>query len=185
MKINNKGVSLVELIVTIAILGVVTVAVQSFILTSAKINSKVTSNVKLQYESQLVMANVQKQLANTGEAVFCDEDTLLMVTEADGGNNTVSIFFLDNNNTFYYGEDDSISNLNTASVNVYKLAEYVTDFDVTLISDAEDKVTQANITLKIERNGKEYIGTQSVALRNKPIKIGSCNVNIMYEKNNH
>ena len=97
MKINNKGVSLVELIVTIAILGVVTVAVQSFILTSAKINSKVTSNVKLQYESQLVMANVQKQLANTGEAVFCDEDTLLMVTEADGGNNTVSIFFLDNN----------------------------------------------------------------------------------------
>ena len=43
----------------------------------------------------------------------------------------------------------------------------VTDFEVNFES-IEDKASQANITLKMERNGEEYLGTQSIALRNNP-----------------
>ncbi len=178
MKLNNKGVSLVELIVTIAILGIISVGVQGFTLVSAKINSNVNSNVKLQYESQLVMANVQKQLASAGTGVFWDatKKTLLTLTEND-----VSIFAV-NGDILYYGEEDGISDLNTASVSVYKLAEYVKGFSVTF-KDFTDEVgvkraTQADITVTIERNGKEYTGTKSVALRNKPKIIDSCSVTI-------
>lgn len=171
MKGNNKGVTLVELIVTIAIMGVIAVGIQGFTLTSAKLNSNVVSDVKLQYESQLVMANVQKHLINANKAVFVDDNKLLMVSDTDGPEDDIKLLLFEDN-TLFYGEGSAREG-SGLTINIYKLAEHITDFTVELIdtTDGENpptKATQSNITLKMERNGEVYIGTQSVALRNNP-----------------
>jgi len=171
MKGNNKGVTLVELIVTIAIMGVIAVGIQGFTLTSAKLNSNMVSDVKLQYESQLVMANVQKHLINANKAVFVEGNKLLMVSDTDAPEDDIKLLLFENN-TLYYGEG-SVREGSSITINIYKLADHIKAFTVELIdtTDGENhptKATQSNITLKMERNGEEYIGTQSVALRNKP-----------------
>ena len=168
MKLNNKGVTLIELIVTMAVLSIVTIAIQGFIRTSVKINANVIPNVKLQYESQIVMANVQKRLINANKSVFFENGKLLMISEDDNEEEVVSLFvFNATDNTLYYGE----STVQAGEVTVYKLAEYITDFTIEFVENVDDevtKVTQADVILKMDRNGKEYEGEISVSLRNKP-----------------
>lgn len=171
MKLNNKGVTLVELVVTMAVLGIVTVAIQGFIRTSAKINANVIPNVKMQYESQIVMANVQKHLINANKNVFFEDGRLLMISENDNEEDVASfLVFNETDNSLYYGENTVQAGRRT-TVNVYKLAENITDFTIDFTESVDDGVTkgtQADIILKMDRNGKEYEGEMSVSLRNKP-----------------
>lgn len=190
MKLNNKGVSLVELIVTIAIMGVVSVAVQGFTLTSAKLNSNIVSDVKLQYESQVVMANVQKHIANAGDKVswYFDTETetdaktktLLMLTagEGDAADSVKVLFFNKEQKILYYGEG-LVAESGPTTVSIYKLSENITDFSVSFTQDA-GKATKADITLEAERNREKYVGVQSVALRNKPEQDDSFKVTVGY-----
>ena len=166
---NNKGVTLVELIVTIAMLGIISVAIQGFITISAKVNANVVSDVKLQYESQLVMANVQKYIVNANKGVFVNNNTVLLASDTDREEDDINLFVFDESeNILYYGEGSVKAGVLT-TVSVYTLAKNVTDFDVTFESiETTDKASQANIILKMERNGEEYLGTQSIALRNNP-----------------
>ena len=168
MKLNNKGVTLIELIVTMAVLSIVTMAILGFIRTSAKLNANMIPKVKLQYESQIVMANVQKRLINANKAVFFEDGKLLMISENDENEEVVSLLVFNNtDNTFYYGES-TVQQGEVTEVTVYKLAEYITDFKVEFVETA-DEATQADVILKMDRNGKEYEGEMSVSLRNKPI----------------
>ena len=175
MKLNNKGVTLIELIVTIAILGIIAVGIQGFTLVSAKLNSNVVSDVKLQYESQLVMANVQKHVINASKGIFWQDNKLLMVSESDEEEDSVSVLvFNDAQKTLYYGEG-TIREGGFAVVSVYELAEGVTAFSVGLTETTDTDgvnaitiATQVDITLKMERNNETYIGKRSVALRNNP-----------------
>ena len=190
MKLNNKGVSLVELIVTIAILGIISVGVQGFTLVSAKINSNVNSNVKLQYESQMVMANVQKHIVNAGDKVswYFDTETevdaktktLLMLTAGEGeaADSVKVLFFNKEQKILYYGEGP-VAESGPTTVSIYKLSENITDFSVSFTPDA-GKATKADITLEAERNREKYVGVQSVALRNKPEQDDSFKVIIGY-----
>lgn len=168
MKLNNKGVTLIELIVTMAVLSIVTVGIQGFIRTSAKINANAIPKVKLQYESQIVMANVQKRLINANKSVFFENGKLLMISEDDNEEEVVSLLvFNEADNTLYYGESTG----QAGEVTVYKLAEYITDFTIEFVETVDEevsKVTQADVILKMDRNGKEYEGKMSVSLRNKP-----------------
>jgi hypothetical protein len=93
---------------------------------------------------------------------------LLMISEDDNEEEVVSLFvFNATDNTLYYGE----STVQAGEVTVYKLAEYITDFTIEFVENVDDevtKVTQADVIVKMDRNGKEYEGEMSVSLRNKP-----------------
>lgn len=69
VKLNNRGFSLVELIVGIAILVIVSGAALGFMMTSTKTYKNVSDDVDLQEEAQIVMNQLETMVQNAGKGV--------------------------------------------------------------------------------------------------------------------
>lgn len=74
---NNKGVTLVEVIAVIAVLGVVMAAVTGFMITGAKMSAKVSGDAKLGIREQTAVEYINERLLeNTGEISVDDQDKI-------------------------------------------------------------------------------------------------------------
>lgn len=69
MKKNNSGFSLIELVVSIAILAIVSAAIFEFVMVAIKHYQKETREVELQYEAQLAMNQLQDLLIDATKGV--------------------------------------------------------------------------------------------------------------------
>lgn len=165
MKRNNRGMTLIEMIVAFAILGVVSVAIFSMMLTATKTYTNLTSTVKLQYEAQLAMANVERYMVNCNEGMYWDGKTLFLINEEEGAQSLQVVYLKDGE--LFYGSDE-LANGSTSTLYTYLLAEHVTGMNVATLTDAEGLIRQAELTLTFQRNNKTYTGKKTIALRNKP-----------------
>lgn len=72
MKKNNKGFSLVELIVTFAIVGIIGVAVYGFMAVSNRQFVSVSNDVGLQYDQQIVVNQIRDYILESSDAIYYD-----------------------------------------------------------------------------------------------------------------
>lgn len=168
MKLNNRGMTLIEMIVAFAILGVVSVSIFSMMLTATKTYTNLTSTVKLQYEAQLAMANIERHIMNCNDGISWDaaNDTLFIVNEEENNKKNLQVIYL-KNGELYYGENN-LSDEGSATLTFYLLAEHVTDMNMTLTPSGSNETKQVQLELTLERNNKTYTGQKTIALRNKP-----------------
>ncbi len=188
MKLNNRGMTLIELIVSFAILGVMSVSVFGIILTSTKTYTKMTSSVKLQYEAQLAMANIERHVQNCNYAISWgkadaasedDKNELFIVNEDAEGKRTLKLLYLKTiTDELFYGIDDLVGDFEKneniqANPTFYLLAEHVDDIKVKLITatgaDGLERVKQIQVTLIMSQNNIKYKSEKTIALRNKPL----------------
>lgn len=161
---NQKGFSLVELIVAIAIMAVVGGAVVGFCLSGTNSYKNVSNEIDLQYEAQLVINQLEDLLVDSSKGIGYDSAT-----------NTLSIY---NNEEAYdvvWNSTDSVVDLNRyakvgtdmvmQSSNL--MAEYVTDFSVIIPTEDKNKNQTVNLSMKFEKADKEYLVTKNITLRNK------------------
>lgn len=80
---NNKGLSLIELIVAFAIFAIAGVAVCSFMIFGTKQFNNSTKSVKLQYEQQLVVNRIRDIILETSKGVSYDEATGQLLVFSD------------------------------------------------------------------------------------------------------
>ncbi len=192
MVINNKGFSMVELIVSIAIFGLVSIGIVGFMMTGTNLFSSINTYVDLQYETQTAMVQIQEYVIDCNYAVKWDEanNTLTITNEEEGMdalNNSITVYkthifvFNEEDNTLYYGTDP-------ASVNAI-MARYVEDFNIILpmasdiiVIDDEDTnqdgiineedhynaIDSIDFELTLKHRGRQYFAEQSLFLRNTP-----------------
>ncbi len=177
---NNRGFTLVELLVSTAILGIIAVAASAFMVTGTRLYSSLNYAVRLEYEAQLAMAQLQEYTIDCNQGIAWDVTTdatgttkTLYIANGDGDINTADEVV----HAFVYNNDDqTISYKKTAtragfpenltfSVDAL-MAEHVTAMDVAV--DSEGK--QVSIKLDMARGNKTYSATQVLALRNQPVQ---------------
>lgn len=174
MKKNDRGYSLVELIVAIAIFAVVGIAVFGFMTYSSNNYRRTNTDIKLQYEQQLAVNQVRDLIVESTSAIYFDESSktlaIYSLGTSDAGNvvyPVTKVAFDAAEKKLYFGKKtfdtkDSISY--AAITDTQLLAENVDSFEVDLSKVKRDKVT-FKITFLVQDKSQEV--TEVVALRNR------------------
>lgn len=173
---NNKGFSLIELIVAVAIFAVAGVAIFGFVMNMSNSYSRTNKEVKLQYEQQLAVNQIRDMIVESDKGIYFDAASKSLalygaVKKDDAGtkNYPVTVVrFMQPEGKMYFGtkEFSSVSELTFADVSASKiLSENVTEFNVDLTNvEKKDKV-QFEITFKV--GDREQTVKETVALRNR------------------
>ncbi len=190
-KMNNKGFSLVEILVAMAILGVVSLAIYSFMNTGARLYQRTSSDADIQTEAQLVANSISDLI------IDCEVNISYGPTVSDripeytgsvsagglpGGTNpdADNILEIDNNNYQFLIIPDGeqlfyLERRAQAGTDTYEaydlskaqlLAENVTDFSVDLSRVTGKSKNIVTFSMTYEKGGRRYSGNYQVNLRN-------------------
>ncbi|MDR0905899.1 MAG: prepilin-type N-terminal cleavage/methylation domain-containing protein [Oscillospiraceae bacterium] len=151
MRKDNRGLSLLELIIAFALLTVISAIMLGFMVAGSRMYRTVSGEVSLQIQSQIVMAQIREFVVDcNGEIAFSDGALTIINTDA------THIFTLYGNKLHYNGDE---------------LASNVTSFRAAFDYDygAEPTVKSVTIRLTLEKSGEEYSAMQVIALRNENV----------------
>lgn len=185
---NNKGFSLVELIISFAILALLALGVFGIMSASSRLFTFVDKDVNVQYKSQTAMAQFQQYFMGCSKGI----------TVYDYESNH-AIYFADNTGFYAFFYDTTAENpehkeedkvwfkkvdyadaaADTDSLSGYSgyslFCSDVSDFNIEVFSTVDDgvKIAQSvKITLTVsDDNGKEYETSQLFSFRAKPVYI--------------
>ena len=174
---NNKGLSLVELIVAFAISAIAGVAVFGLMSAGSNHFNSTGKDVGLQYEQQVVVNRLRDSLIEASNAISYDDSTktLLVYSQKDmgitGSGMTTHTYKYEMTKIFLSGselqyasglfDDLNPDNLNGLSSSL--LGEDVKDIEF-FLDEVEKGQIKFNITFEV--SGKEISSQQVVALRN-------------------
>ena len=150
MKKNNKGFSLLELIIAIALLSAVSTILLSFMTTGSTMFRRVSTEVSLQMESQVVMTQLREYIIDCNDTLRYEESTHTLTVMNSGPQQHIFTWNPTTGIILYNGDP---------------LAEHVAAFH---LAQGEGAV---EITLVFERASESYRATQTIALRNDTVTI--------------
>ena len=173
---SNKGFSLIELIVAVAILAVAGVAIFGFVVNTSNSYSRTNKEVKLQYEQQLAVNQIRDMIVESDKGIYFDEASKSLAlygavkidpSTGDKSYPVTVIHFKQSDGKMYFGTREFASGetVTFAGVTPDKiLSENVTEFKVDLTKVNRDKV-QFQVTFTVGE--REQTATETVALRNR------------------
>jgi len=174
MRHNNKGFSLVELIVALAIFAIAGVAVFGFMVNSSRLYQRSNVDVKLQYEQQLAVNQIRDMVVESDKGIYFDSASktlaLYGARKTEGGNKVYPVTAITYDQTqkkLYFGtkEFTAVNEITFADITMEKLlSENVMDFKVDLTKVKNDKVL-FEVTFMV--GDKQQTVKETVALRNR------------------
>lgn len=168
---DEKGYSLVEVLIVVAILAVVGGMICSIILSSTQLFSRSKDEVDVQSEAQTTINWLNDMLAEAGYGVTYTEDANLHTLEVFNESNIYVILYEVAEKKLYCEEQQfqaDVSDPNAARLVVTSkqlLAEYVTEFNVD-VSTLSDDNPVATITLGMKKGERSVNLVRNVTLRN-------------------
>lgn len=188
---NNLGFTLVELIVTMAIMVIVGGAITSFVVTAQRNYNSGSAETDLQYEAQLVVNQLQDLMIDSARGIsYSFNGTLADGTTASNANifadtdsSILGAQVVDTKSLYIYDETEYYAlEWNQAQRKVYfssfesngtpieqnqLLAEFVTGFSVDLRDISSNNTVKYILTLEKEGTGKTYTTSHKIKLRNE------------------
>jgi len=174
---NNKGFSLIELIVALAIALIVGGSIISFLLTGSNSYNFVVTNTDLQEEAQLVMNQISDIVATAEKAVNFDD--LTGTLEVFNEKEKYEIRFDNAEKRLYYKKRDrDITNNTFSVVEDVLMAENVSGFwgDMTNVATT----SKVSVQINFENKSSAYVKEETISLRNGKTVIPSNDVTKIY-----
>lgn len=171
---SNKGFSLVELIVALAIFGIAGVSVFGFTVNSSRLYQRSNEDMKVQYEQQLAVNQIRDMVVESDRGIYFDETSQTLAfygaVKNDGSGDVYPVTVIRYNQVeqkLYFGtkEFTSVSEITFVDITADTLlAENVTVFKVDLTKVKNDKML-FEIAFKV--GDEVQTVTETVALRNR------------------
>lgn len=176
---NQKGLSLLELVVSIAIMSILLLGIAGIVGYAAQSYSRNSNETTLQSEVQSVLTQITNLIQDTNYAIEFDSGLNMLRTyynefyyEIYFAESTKEIYM----NKFYYDPSVNFEAVRSGEAQLEsiriisadgnhaenkEMADYVENFSVAIV----DNVVTLSLTMK--KNASEYNGTNSVKLRNR------------------
>ena len=194
-KRENKGFSLVELVVVIAIFSVVSVAIGGFLLAAQRSYAVSANELDIQEEAQLVANQLQEMILDTPLGIsyqyvvvqedgtelidYLTNDASVVLPEGDLTKKELYIYGIDYYYHIYWNKDTSelyfveyekngnvVQLADGMTATGVVLGEFVTDFSVDLTHVAKDKMVFFDITFKKPGGDRDYTVARNISIRN-------------------
>ena len=169
---NKKGLSLVELIATVAIMGIITAGISVAVVSASRNYSKGNSEVELQQDVQTVsniLANIivdSKIARNTADESVAASMDVLYVLSSDGSAYQIML----SGDTLYYGKTSFNAGTRTFATltvdKMVKLADRVNTFTADTTTYGSDYSVKFIVKLASSANNREMETTFSATSRN-------------------
>ncbi|TDS31730.1 PilW family protein [Halanaerobium congolense] len=105
VKNNEEGITLVELMVAIAIIGVVIAALYMSYFTAIRVFGFNQKTVEFHRDQRLISESLGKYIRSADEIILTNGNELLIKYTKDGTTNTIKFF---NKNNYFYIDNDSV-----------------------------------------------------------------------------
>jgi len=145
---DNKGFSLIELVISISLLAIISGMLLGFMTTGSNMYRRVSTDVSLQMESQVAMTQLREYVIDCNDTLRYDSAAHTLTVLNSGPQE----------HRFIWNQIDGIIHYNGDP-----LAEHVALFELIQVDGAVE------ITLVFEHLGESYHSTQTVALRNDAV----------------
>lgn len=185
MKRNNKGYTLVELMITIAIFGIVMIGIAMIMRTTSVSYVNGSNEVAMQTEVQIVANQIEELLVDIGNKTTVNPDGTVNTLNASIGEGTkegyVEYYIYDEATGTRYNivhKDDTdelwfykttITGSNPDLTGYSLMAEYVSTFDIDGFSQTDgdtDRDNKVTIEIAMNKDGYTYEVTRDVFFRN-------------------
>lgn len=197
MKRNNKGFSLVELLVSFAVLAVVTVMISMMMTSGSNLFTRNKNVIDLQYKSQVATAQLYDyfKVCNGGIAYDNTSDTIAGIQKLSDTSGKMYVFKLDATEHVLYmyeidisveeveggglSYDPSVINLN--SFEAQPMCSYVDSIDVDVkfdyIGDSDtEKLGKAMVlSLNLKAGSSSYSKKMIEGFKGKPVYVSLAN----------
>lgn len=197
---DQRGLTLVELLVAIAIAAIVIVSVASFMVVGAKSFTSTSSEVNLQHESQLAFNQLQDLVIDTalgityayepsdgsGEVkVIADKENGSLLIPADAVQKKLYLYNQDivyeviwdraTSRLFYMEYSTEIDSngkivLGEVEVTESRMADYITDFNIDLTRLEKKRIVR--VDMGFTKENKTYEASYNITIRNRIVVNG-------------
>lgn len=169
MNRTDKGFSLIELIVSFAILGVVSLMVLSFTSATAGTYRTVSNDVGIQYEAQLAMGQLQEYLIDCSGGICTQGDSLYIVSQGESGGFVAHRFtYSAADRALYYSTGEVTGSGTSVACTLsadYLLAKDMDAFGVSAATRGDR--TTVTVSFRFSRGSKQYSSEQTIFVRNE------------------
>lgn len=189
MRKDQKGFTLVELIIAIAILAIVTLAVCGFIVVGSRSYTSSNTDIMLQQEAQLALNQISDVIIDTTDSINYGDGTelvlkdsefssepdtkILVVVNKKGSNNDNDSYRFEwskDTETIYFNTSDTVIDDAHpepvfADANRAILAQHVKELHIDISQFEENRVVMISMTF--QNGNKEYSTSNNVTVRNR------------------